>query len=216
MSEVLHPEEAVTTVLLVRHGHTPATDSGKIYSDPDAELTERGIEQIRELAEWIPQLKPTAVLCGPALRVRSSAEIIAKPLGLPIKTDDGLHYWRVGDWDGKTYLEVKKNEPEIYKKWTADPVRNAPPGGESIADVCHRTQTTLDKIRTNYEGQTVAVVTHAEIIRAALVYALGMPLDNYWRVFVPTGSVSRIDLSANFATVHYMSFRPELMAAAKV
>ena len=40
--EPLHPEEVVTPVFLLRHGHTSATEQGILYTDPTAELTEAG------------------------------------------------------------------------------------------------------------------------------------------------------------------------------
>jgi broad specificity phosphatase PhoE len=122
----------------------------------------------------------------------------------------GFDEWRVGEWEGRTYLDIKKNDPEIYAAWSKDPITNRPPGGESIEDLCERIRDNLAALIKTYEGQTVAFVTHAGIIRAILVNALGMSVHNFWRLSVPTGSVSRVDYSANFATVHFVSFRPDL------
>jgi alpha-ribazole phosphatase len=59
-----------------------------------------------------------------------------------------------------------------------------------------------------HSGKKIALVSHAGIIRALIVRALGMPVDNFWRVNVPTGSITKIDFSANFATMQMMAIRP--------
>ncbi|HMO20904.1 MAG TPA: histidine phosphatase family protein, partial [Candidatus Melainabacteria bacterium] len=58
MSEELHPPETITTIYLIRHGHTEPTENGKLYNDPDVELTEGGREQARALGEWLADHKP--------------------------------------------------------------------------------------------------------------------------------------------------------------
>jgi ribonuclease H / adenosylcobalamin/alpha-ribazole phosphatase len=209
-SEPLHPEEAITSLLLIRHGHTEATEAGLLYTDPAAKLTEKGIEQAKAISKWIPRHNPNVLVANTAMRVRWTADIISGASGLEPVICQGFDEWRVGEWEGRTYLDIKKNDPEIYAAWSKDPITNRPPGGESIEDLCERIRGNLEALIKTYEGQTVAFVTHAGIIRAILVNALGMSVHNFWRLSIPTGSVSRVDYSANFATVHFVSYRPDL------
>lgn len=208
LGEALHPEEVVTTVFLVRHGDTRQTDAGVLYTDPEAKLTEKGRRQIRAIASWLSDEAIEALFSSSSKRVLSSAEIIATQLDVNISPIDAFNAWHVGEWEGRTYLEVKKSEPDVYQSWVQDPVRNAPPGGEAILDVSKRATEAIHRVIKENEGQRLAVVSHAEVIRALLVDALGMPLENYWRIAVPTGSITKIDYSANFATAHFISLRP--------
>lgn len=208
MTELLHPEEVITSFLLIRHGHTRATEEGRLYTDPNAPLTEKGTAQAQALARWLPGKRPDLLLTSPSLRVKSTADIIAEALGVEPVVIDGLDEWKVGDWEGRTYLDIKKKEPELYGRWSADPVRNAPPGGESIAQMSERVKGSLKEMIAGFEGKRLALVTHAGIIRGIIVEALGIPVENFWRVSVPVGTVSRVDFSANFATVHYMAWAP--------
>jgi alpha-ribazole phosphatase len=207
--EVLHPEEAITSFLLIRHGHTRATERGLLYTDPEAELTEKGIEQARAIARYISKLTPHIMLCSKAKRVIDTANEIAPALSINPLIYEGLSEWHVGDWEGRSYLDLKNNDPEIYKAWSTDPIRNRPPNGESIEDVCERVDQHMRSLIERYSGSTVALVTHAGIIRSILIKALGMPIDNFWRISIPVGSISRVDFSLSFATVHFMSLRPE-------
>lgn len=208
MSETLHPEETVTTVLLIRHGHTVHTEAGKVYSDPQSTLTEQGRKQAQAIAEFLPSEKPQILLSSPSVRARASADAIASITGLSVEVTDGLREWQVGSFEGRSYLEIKKQEPEVYAAWSKDPIRNAPPGGESIESLCRRAASEFASIMKRFAGSRVAVVTHAEVVRAVIVNALDMPVDNFWRLSVPTGSLSKLDLSANFATLHYMALTP--------
>lgn len=205
MTETLHPEETITTFILMRHGHTQQTEQGKLYTDPAAMLTEKGKKQAEALAAWLPKERPEILLSSTAERVRATAELISHETKLPVELAPGLDEQHVGEWEGRSYLEIKKAEPELYKAWTADPIRNRAPGGESIQDLFERVQRDMLKLTEQYSGKRIALVTHAGVIRAAIMAALGMPLDNFWRITVPTGSASKIDYSSNFATLQYMS-----------
>ncbi|MDQ5965502.1 MAG: Histidine phosphatase family protein [Cyanobacteriota bacterium erpe_2018_sw_39hr_WHONDRS-SW48-000098_B_bin.30] len=210
MSEELHPLEEITSIFFVRHGHTPATEMGLLYSDPKLELTTKGISQAAAAAHYIGCLSPDVIVRGSAVRVAQSAAPIEELLNKKAHIVDGFEEWQVGDWEGRTYLDIKKNDPDQYHAWSADPINNRPPNGESIADLCSRIGEALQALLANkdYAGKKICMVTHSGIIRSVLVHALGMPVNNFWRLSIPTGSISRIDYSQNFATVHFTSNRP--------
>lgn len=209
LTEVLHPEEVITRLVFVRHGHTKQTESGQLYSDHHAIMTEKGLAQAHNVAGWLPRETTEVLLSSAATRVLGTAEIVSAALKVEIEIVLRLTEQSVGEWEGRTYLEIKKSDPELYKSWTADPIRNAPPQGESIAQMYERVDEEISAIIERFSGKKITLVTHAGVIRSALVKALGMPLDNFWRLSVPTGSISRIDYSANFATVQYMSVIPD-------
>lgn len=210
MSEELHPLEAITSLYLVRHGHTKATELGLLYSDPKIEISEKGVSQAQAAAKYIATVKPEILLCGAAVRVAQSSQPVEKETGLKAQTVKGFEEWQVGDWEGRTYLDIKKNDPDQYHNWCVDPIRNAPPNGESIVQLSERIKESLiDLIANNeYEGKTIAMVTHSGIIRSIIVHALDMPIRNFWRLSIPTGSITKIDFSRNFATLHFMAHKP--------
>jgi len=210
LTEPLHPEETITSFLLIRHGHTKATEQGKLYTDPDAPLTSRGHEQAKALADWLCKQPAELLLSSPSNRVRSTADIIAAAADQQPLIVDGLNEWQVGDWEGKSYWEIKAAEPELYQRWSDDPIHHAPPGGESILDLGRRVERQLKEMIAAHLGRRLALVTHAGVVRGILLYALGIPVENFWRISVPTGSVSKVDFSENFATVHFVAFRPGL------
>jgi broad specificity phosphatase PhoE len=210
VSEELHPLEAITSLYLVRHGHTRATELGLLYSDPKIEITEKGLAQAQAAAKYVAATKPQILLCGAAVRVAQSSQPVEQETGLKAQIVKGFEEWQVGEWEGRTYLDIKKNDPDQYRCWCADPISNAPPNGESIVQLSERIRESLIELITNseFEGKTIAMVTHSGIIRSIIVHALGMPIENFWRLSIPTGSISRIDFSKNFATMHFMAQKP--------
>lgn len=212
MSDDLHPLEEITTLYLVRHGHTKATELGLLYSDVKIEITPKGEKQAQAAAQYVAASKPQKIICGQAVRVIQSCRPLEQETGLTAEVVDGFEEWQVGEWEGRTYLDIKKNDDEQYHSWCADPIKNAPPGGESIKQLSHRIAESVKALISSpsYCGKSIAMVTHSGIIRSVLVYALGMPVQNFWRLSIPTGSVTRIDFSQNFATVHFMAVSPTI------
>lgn len=210
MPEPLHPVETVTTLLLLRHGHTQETEKGRLYNDPEVELTKEGEAQAHDLGLYLKLHMPDVLLCSTAKRVITTARIIEETIGLVANPIEGFNEWSVGDWEGRTYYDVKEKEPDVYKAWSNDPIENAPPNGESITDLHKRINSELPKLIEKHVGRTIAFVTHAGVIRSILVGALGMPVRNFWRLNVPTGTVSKIDFSENFATVHFTALNPQI------
>lgn len=210
MSEELHPLEAITSLYLVRHGHTRATELGLLYSDPKIEITEKGSAQAQAAAKYMATISPQILLCGDAVRVVQSCQPLAAETGLTAQSIKGFEEWQVGNWEGRTYLDIKKNDPDQYHRWCADPIANAPPNGESIIELSERIEASLLDLVANsaFEGKTIAMVTHSGIIRSIIIHALGMPVRNFWRLSIPTGSITRIDFSKNFATMHFMAHKP--------
>ncbi len=208
MSETLHPEETITSFWLVRHGDTQATESGRLYTDYQAPLTEKGKRQAESLASYFAQEKPDVLVSSPSVRVFATAQIISQSIGIEAGKISGLNEWHVGDWEGRTYLDLKKSEPELYQAWSKDPIHNAPPNGESIIDLSKRACDHLKQLIAKYQGKHVLLVTHAGIIRSILVHALEMPIENFWRLAIPCGSVTKVDFSQNFATVCFTAYRP--------
>ncbi|MGH3323130.1 MAG: histidine phosphatase family protein, partial [Streptomyces sp.] len=82
---------------------------------------------------------------------------------------------------GRTLEEVAATEPEAVPVWLSDP-EVAPHGGESVRELCARTEGWLDRLAAE-AGRVVAVV-EPDVVRAAVVCALGAPAQGFWRVDV--------------------------------
>jgi broad specificity phosphatase PhoE len=161
----------VRTLLLVRHAPTAAT-RGSAFPAGE-ELDEHGRKQAAGLASALP--RAAAAIASPARRCRQTAEAA----GLEASVEDAIGECDFGTWAGRSLAEINASDPEAVRAWMLDPGA-APHGGESLAVVSARVARWMDA-EAGHEGPLVAI-THAEVIKAAVVHALGAPLLAFWRI----------------------------------
>lgn len=139
---------------------------------PDDEpLDERGLRAAHALAADLPGT--TSAVRGPSLRCAQTAEA----LGLDAHADPALDDCDLGRWRGRTLAEVHAAEPDAVRAWTSAPAA-APHGGESVLDVIARVGAWLEGL----PGERIVAVTHAAVVRAAVVHVLRAPASAFWRV----------------------------------
>ena len=184
-----------TTILFVRHGTTATTGSILPGRAPGLHLSPRGIEQAQSLAERLSELapKPTAIYVSPLERARETAAPLAAALKLKPVVDKGLTECDFGTWTGKRLATLAKR-PE----WAN--VRHSPstfrfPGGESFSEMQSRIWEAVSAIAARHKRHTVIVVSHADPIKSAITYALGVPLDLFQRTVISPCSLSAVTFS---------------------
>ncbi len=159
---------------------------------PGLHLSERGQAQASELAERLKEMprKPTALFVSPLERAKETAIPIAKILRLRPLVERGLLECDFGTWTGKKLSTLSRRV-----EWRA--VQNAPstfrfPEGESFSEMQLRIWATLERLAKRHRNRTIIVVSHADPIKAAVTYALGVPLDLFQRTVISPCSLSAI------------------------
>jgi broad specificity phosphatase PhoE len=156
----------------LRRGCFPADDPLDPLSEAETSAILRQLEQ------------PARILCSPAAGARQFAQALA----LPARAEPALAEVDYGRWAGLSLKEVGANEPEALATWLADPAV-APHGGESQLDLLARVGRWLEAAAQE-EGATLAL-THASVIRAAVVYALEAPPTAVQRLDIAPKTVTR-------------------------
>ena len=159
-------------LILVRHGETVHNVAGIAQGWSDSELSEKGREQVRRLAQRLLTYAPTAIYSSPLGRARSTAEAIAEVTGLPIVTLDELREMNYGGWEGRSFLDVRREYEDVYQRWISDETCPCPEGGESHADVRAR----LERAFASMDTERAVVVTHGTAIRIAVTALLQLPV----------------------------------------
>ena len=193
---------------LLRHGEHGLL--GKVLAGrmPGVGMTERGRAEIASQAERLAKEKIAAIYASPLQRTRESAEIVAARLGLPIKFREDLLELDFGEWTGATFDSIRA-DPR-WQAWSTQRSLATIPGGESMRAVQQRTVAALLELNERHLHETVVLVSHGDVIRAALLYALGMPLDFYNRLEVGQGSISTIQIHPGGIRVTTLGERPRL------
>ncbi len=137
-----------------------------------------------------------------------SAEILAERLALPIEYREDVLELDFGEWTGLTFDAVRLDER--WRLWSTCRSIACVPGGESMRQVQERAVKALFELRQAHCDGTVVVVSHGDVIRAALLFALGMPLDFYSRIEVGLASISTIQIDDFGICVLAVNERPRL------
>ncbi|MFG1870547.1 bifunctional RNase H/acid phosphatase [Micromonospora arborensis] len=190
------PSFTATRLILVRHGETEYTEQRRYSGRGDVPLSEKGRAQARATATRVAALAPSvaAVLSSPLSRCTSTAKAIAGALGdVPVRTDDDLIECDFGQWEGRTFAEVRQQWPGEMDAWLASP-RIAPPGGESFTHVAERAHRVIAGLLTAYPGETVVVVSHVSPIKLVLRDALAAGDGFLHRLFLDAAGISVLDM----------------------
>ncbi|WFF00753.1 bifunctional RNase H/acid phosphatase [Micromonospora sp. WMMD964] len=190
------PTFTATRLILVRHGETEYTEQRRYSGRGDVPLSEKGRAQVRETATRVAALAPTvaAVLSSPLSRCTATAAAIAAALGdVPVRTEDDLIECDFGQWEGRTFAEVREGWPGEMDAWLASP-RVAPPGGESFTHVAERAQRVVAGLLTAYPGETVVLVSHVSPIKLVLRDALAAGDGFLHRLFLDAAGISVLDM----------------------
>jgi broad specificity phosphatase PhoE len=172
----------VRRLLLVRHAPTTATRAAAFPADEP--LDARGLAAAALLAAALPGR--CEALCSPALRCRQTAE--AAGLGAAL-VEPALAECDFGAWVGRSLTGIDEREPASVAAWIADPDA-CPHGGESLRAFAARVAGWLDR-QAAVEGSAVAF-THGGVVKAALVHALGAPLEAFWRIDAAPLAISEL------------------------
>ena len=159
-------------LILVRHAEPHEDARGRCYGSLDVGLSQRGEEQAAAL-----RLSGfDAVYTSPRLRAVATARaLVANPI-----VEDDLRELDFGDFEGRTFEEIERTEPELFRLWMETPTRVRFPNGESYADLKARAVRVLDEIRARHA--CAVVVTHGGVIRAGLASWLAMPDETIFRL----------------------------------
>ena len=197
----------MTVFQLLRHGETAV--QGRINGRlPGVGLSARGRAEIGAVAERLAGERIAAVYASPLQRTRETAEILSGRLGLPIGYRDDVIELDFGEWTGLTADIVRKDER--FHLWNVCRSVATIPGGESWRQVHNRIVAAMFDLQKAHLGENIVIVSHGDVIRAALLFALGMPLDFYARLEVAPASVSTIRLDEAGIRVLGLNERPRL------
>ncbi|MCB5906873.1 histidine phosphatase family protein [Streptomyces pinistramenti] len=178
----------MSELLLIRHGETEWSRTGRHTSWTDLPLTADGEEQARALRPLLAGRKIAHVYASPMARALRTAELagLARP-----EIDDGLREWDYGGYEGISTPDIHRDRPDWFLF-----THGAVPGpaghpGESPEEVGSRADGVLGRIAPQLaadEGD-VALVAHAHFLRVLTARRLGLPAAGGALFTFETGAV---------------------------
>jgi probable phosphoglycerate mutase len=155
------------------------------------ELDDLGCREMARCATVINPA-PTVLQSSPQRRAQQSATILSSHFGLPVEIVTAMDEIDYGDWTGRPFSALV-HDP-AWTQWNSRRGTHRPPNGESMCALQLRVVRYLDQLRDEKTDETILIVSHAEPIRAALLYYSRTPLDDFLAIEVDSGSVSTLFL----------------------
>jgi probable phosphoglycerate mutase len=203
----------MTHLYLIRHGDYIDEVDGKLV---DHGLSEKGVQQVERLRDRLArtsEIKADVLIASTLPRARHTAEILAPALDPPIIFDKEFEEWY--NEDGSL------SEEEFMSRWKEVPVAQKPfyrwvPGCENWMEFALRVRLAFDRILTEYEGKTIAVICHGGIVEVAFLHLMELSWANlrlgtvavdhasitHWKKVVMPDSTTRWFLKGCNDTLH--------------
>ena len=156
-------------IYIIRHGKTDFNEQERYLGCTDLSLNANGRKQATDVKNHLSSLNIDVIISSPLKRARETAEII-KLDNIEIISDSAFIERSVGVYEGLTRDEAKQQYPDLFVRNITRIFNKAPTGGETILEVQNRVFTSLDKIKKNYQGKNVLIVTHAFVAKVINKY----------------------------------------------
>jgi probable phosphoglycerate mutase len=171
-------------IVLVRHGQTEWSMTGKHTSYTDVELTEAGERQARETGERLADHAFAAVISSPRQRAVRTAELA----GLRItEIDDDLAEWNYGRYEGITTAEIHERHDPNWSLWS-----DGAPEGETPEQVGARVDRVVAKAAKLLDQGDVALVGHGHCLRVVGARWIGLGAEAGKLLKLDTATVSAL------------------------
>jgi len=195
----------MTLLLLIRHGENDVMHRRLAGRMPGVHLNENGRSQAETLAAALSHAPIQAVYSSPLERAVQTAEPLAAARGLTVEIRPALCEVDYGDWQGRTYKQLRR--VKLWKTVQQAPSQVRFPNGETLGEVQQRVVAELNDLARRHqpekdengeikEDSVIAVVAHGDIVRLALTYFLNMALDDFHRLVIFPASLSTVRLPA--------------------
>lgn len=192
----------MTTMLLIRHGANDWVHGRLAGRIPGIHLNETGRQQAQAVAQRLRDIPLAAVYASPLDRTLETAQAIVHERDIVITQVPDLREVDYGEWQGAELKVLYE-----HKLWPG--VQHYPsgtrfPGGETLGEAQMRMVQALERVRAPHgERDVIAVVSHADLIKLACAYYIGMHMDLFQRLEIATCSVT---------AVRFTPMGPRLMA----
>lgn len=194
-----------TVVLLIRHAQTDAVGEWLAGRREDIPLNPVGRAQSERLRARLASTDLAAVYSSPMQRAIETAAPLARERGLRVVPHLDLMEIDFGDWTGERFDAL-----DTDARWTRfNRVRSMAtiPHGERAIDVQARIVRVLEEARLTHPNATVAFVTHADVVRLAVLHVVGAPIDLIHRFEITPASITGLALGDDHPTLLYVNER---------
>lgn len=200
----------MATILLIRHAENEYVAKGRLAGRlAGVNLNAKGHQQAQAVAEALASAPIKAIYSSPLERCQQTASPLAAALGLEVQVRVGLLEVDFGEWQDQTLKQLRRRK--LWKVVQANPARMRFPGGETFSQAQLRIVQDLETLNQQHDPKDlIACYSHSDLIKLALSYYLGQPLDLFQRIQIAPASISALHLGEMGAMVLSMNHAVQL------
>ncbi|RYB03012.1 histidine phosphatase family protein [Lichenibacterium ramalinae] len=187
------------TLLLVRHASHGLL--GRVLAGRMAGvvLSAEGRAEAERLAEALAGRGIARILSSPLERTRETAAIVAARAGVAVETAEEINEIDCGAWTGADFAKLP--DDPLWQRWNSERATCAMPDGEGMAAVQARALGLVGRLAATDRDETVALVTHSDVVKAVVMAALGLSLDRHDHLVVDPASVTTLHVYGDYMRV---------------
>jgi len=179
-----------TTFFLVRHAAHDRVGSILCGRLPGVTLGSVGKAQAGRLSERFANENVVRILTSPLERAIETAEPIGTCIGRPLESCEAITEIDFGMWAGMSFEALTHDSR--WAAWNSARSVSRPPEGETMLEAQARIVRIIEQLRIHHPERSIILVSHSDVIKAALLYHLGLPIDAYARFDIDPASVSTL------------------------
>ncbi len=191
----------MTEFLLIRHGANDYTRTHRLAGwTPGVHLNAHGQAQAAAIGQRLAATRIDALYASPLDRTVETAQaILAHHPALSLNLLEAIGEVKCGDWQGQELGKLARRK--VWRTVQMAPSRFQFPGGETFRSAQQRAVDALELLRERHARQTVAVVSHSDIIKLVVAHYIGLPLDLFQRIEISTASLTVLACNAQFTVI---------------
>lgn len=172
---------------VARHGQTIWNAQNKVCGITDVGLTEKGKDQAEELSSIVQNYNIDVIISSPLKRALETGKIVAEKNNISLQTEELLIEQNYGIYEGvdrktDSFLANKRNFAYKY------------PEGESVLQVAYRIYGLIDKLKEQYQGKNILIISHGGVCRIIRTYFQDMTNDEFFNYTLENGKLEEYNL----------------------
>ena len=199
-------------ITFICHGATIHSEEGR-FSDLQEypPISDLGEEEMNNLIKYLKarEIKNDNIYSSPSLRAQQSAQMLSKTFKQDYEIIDNLTPRKCGGWNGLTYSDILSKYPNGISEILASMESDDPSSGENSILFVERIKNVINNLTEKNRGNRIIIVTHPDIIQAAICGALNLNADNLLKIYIRTGSATQISYYENWASLVYCDHVPQ-------
>ena len=198
-------------ITYICHGATIYSDEFR-FSDVEnyPPITENGYEEMERICDYLRKrgVKNDKIYSSPATRCLQSAKMVAKVYKNDFDIIENLKTRKCGSFNGKSFEQLEFEAPDLLQRLISEPDKKTPEDAESVSEFIIRVGKEIEAIVDKNEGNRIIIVTHPDVIKAAICDALNIPHSSLQHIYIKTGSATQISYYESWKSLVYSDYTP--------